>query len=126
MNASKKIYIVILLSILYAISTMPTFAQQDKLNASGDSFKKNIHYLSTTYFDRMQGMTKQTENDLTLMTQNLSVSIAMMVNENNKTIQHSSSQLQREILTQLMPEMKDLREKLLMMNYQVTMHFNQQ
>jgi hypothetical protein len=126
MNSFKTNHIIIFILILYASFTGPINAQQDNLNASKDSFKKNIHYLSTTYLDHMQGMTRQTENNLIRMTQTLYVSIATMVNDNNKSLQLSSSQLNREIFTQLLPEMKELRKKLLLMNDQVTMKFNQQ
>jgi hypothetical protein len=85
-----------------------TFAQQD---LQKDSFPKTIHYLSTTYLDNMQKVSNQTNNDLIHMSQDLSVSISIMLKQNVHTIQQSTSQLNHSITTQLLPEMKALREK---------------
>jgi len=125
MKLSKKIHVNILISIFFA-TVIPglSFAQQDSLNASQDSFPKTIHYLSTAYLKGMQDMTNQTTNDLTRMEKVLSVSIAMMLKENQQTIQGSTSQLNRDIITQLLPEMKELSKKVMLMNHQLSMEFN--
>lgn len=121
----KKLHFRILLSILLAtLIPAHAFAQQNKVNASQDSFPQNIHYLATAYLDGMQHMTSQTINDMTHMSESLSVSIAIMLDDNKRTIHRSTAQLNREIITQLLPEMKALGEKVLLMTHQVSSQFS--
>lgn len=119
--------IMILLSILMTImSPCLSMAQQESLKTSTDSFPQTIHYLSTAYLDGIQDMSIQTNADLKRMAQSLSVSIALMCDDNEKTIHQAASQLNHEIKTQLLPEMKKLKNKLGLMTHQVSMHFNPQ
>jgi len=96
-------------------------AQQD---LQKDSFSKTIHYLSTAYFNDIQEINNQTNKDMMRMAQSLSVSISMMLKKNTHTINQSASQLNHEITTQLLPEMKALGEKVLLMHHQVSNNFN--
>jgi len=125
MNKLQKIQVRIIFSILFAtLIPAQSFAQENTVNAPQDSFPKNIHYLATAYLDGMQHMTSQTINDMTHMTESLSVSIAIMLDDNKRTIHRSTAQLNREIVTQLLPEMKALGEKVLLMNHQVASQFS--
>ena len=126
MNASKKIIQIVLLSIIFA-TVIPRLlmAQQDILKVSQDSFPKTIHFLSTAYLEGMQNMSNQTSIDLSRMSLSLAVSIAEMLNDNEKNIQRTTFQLNREVYTQLIPEMKTLCDKVLLMNHQLAMQFKQ-
>jgi len=104
--------------LIFTIMPTLAFAQED-------SFSKTIDYLSTGYLDNMQQMSIQTSNDLTYMSQTLSYSINVMLINNKKAIDSASIQLNNEIITQLMPELKRLRETSFMMNQQLQLQFNQ-
>jgi hypothetical protein len=111
--------------ILYAIFIPAglTYAQQNTVNASQDSFPENMYYLANAYLIGMDHMTSQTIENMTHITQSLSVSISIMLVENSKTVNRASAQLNQEVTTQLLPEMKALRKKVIMMDHQVSSHF---
>jgi len=113
----------IVFTFLFFATIFPglSFAQQNTLN---DSFPNTIQYLSSAYLKGMQGMTHQTEKDLLRMSTSLSVSIEAMIVHNTKDLHQSTSQLNNGIRTQLLPEMRVLSEKMVLMSNQVTSQFN--
>jgi len=109
----------------FVIVCIPSFiyAQTDQLNVR-QSFPRDIQYLGTTYLNKMQQMSAKTITELSQMELGLKKSIHEMIVANQRSTAQTEVQLDNEIMTQLIPEMKQLHQTVMIMQQQMSFIFD--
>jgi hypothetical protein len=123
-NREREIFFFIVICFLLNMKFL-SIVYAESFPVSKESFQKTVQHLHTTYLVKMTFMTTQTNNDLEQMEKSLHSIIRNMLIFNQRSLERTAFQLNREMPSSLMREMKQLNNEVLDMQKRLTIQFNQ-